>query len=898
MGDPSVFSLDFKLLLGEIESGSSGSVANVIRKLRESELAAYKAGVGGPTGELVAAFISALDAQANERNLEIERTCAHHYQGLVEATRDLLSIQNDAATMQNNIGALNKRLETAIGQYTDSCRELSVCKATLEHVDQCIEALELTLPILEQYSRIERSIAEGRFYHALRTLEDLEHSQLSRVRPYAFSETIGNIIPKLRSEIKNASLAELTDFLEHIRKHSTRLGAIAMHQVAEATGMDGETLVSPVDASKENSNPDEMSRSETPSKTSSSPLKGPAEENNDKDTKLAGLDQELEELNMLAFDRVGKENSVEMPNWNQTHIQTEDLVDFGPVYRCLHIHTVLNELTEFERYYCAQRRKQCQLSLSLSPNQQATMRSYGEFFGTICGFFVVDDYLRHTLPGSSASYQNYLDELWANAVERLVEFARTNAGSCESADDLIRLKDYAVLFNRTMTSLGFPTAGLSEMIAWIQRRYQRLLASQWRDRFETIIKNDDFSPIQISGPQQLSELSSLYPECITAEFEALPYPRQLCFSWMVPRIYSAVREYIDLCGRFCAHVDLACSELEDTVNRATNALFTDGLNVILYSWVRQSERMLPRLIQFCTNLEEIETVCGHLDSYLHRLVPFISTDEIGEVCARNSTLDKNPTSDQDPISPLNTSANPPRSRLHGASLLRDIRALVESLIYGHLNDCVDEFISLINYNNVGVDGTDGAVSAGLDGFDPEKLKPNEHIVDLTSWLSTTFRAFANIPPKVAQTACIAVCKRIASALYDLLLSPQSCELTDLCVLQLSADLNQCESFVRSQPVPGVDGNMLWLIFADLRQLLDLFRKDDWAVFITSHKKPGNNPYDRVSPSVAIKLLERVRDSEKKRTGFIMGMRKEERGRRKRIDDVIRKLRELNVVSRH
>lgn len=77
-----------------------------------------------------------------------------------------------------------------------------------------------------------------------------------------------------------------------------------------------------------------------------------------------------------------------------------------------------------------------------------------------------------------------------------------------------------------------------------------------------------------------------------------------------------------MCRRFCAHVDLACSELEDTINRATNALFIDCLNVVLTNGVRQSERMLPRLIQFCTNLEELETACGHLDAYLQQIVPF------------------------------------------------------------------------------------------------------------------------------------------------------------------------------------------------------------------------------------------------------------------------------------
>lgn len=108
----------------------------------------------------------------------------------------------------------------------------------------------------------------------------------------------------------------------------------------------------------------------------------------------------------------------------------------------------------------------------------------------------------------------------------------------------------------------------------------------------------------------------MYPPGDTVEFSELPFPKQLCFSWMVPKIYQTVREYINLCYRFCENMDLAYTELEDTINRATNFLFSQCLNTVLTSGVRSSLRQLPRLTQFCINLDELETVCGHLDNYL------------------------------------------------------------------------------------------------------------------------------------------------------------------------------------------------------------------------------------------------------------------------------------------
>jgi|SRR6218665_2429449 len=70
-----------------------------------------------------------------------------------------------------------------------------------------------------------------RYYPALKTLEQLEHTYLPRVSKYRFSQVMCETIPKLRCSIKEASMSDLKDFLESIRKHSGRIGEVAMKQV-------------------------------------------------------------------------------------------------------------------------------------------------------------------------------------------------------------------------------------------------------------------------------------------------------------------------------------------------------------------------------------------------------------------------------------------------------------------------------------------------------------------------------------------------------------------------------------------------------------------------------------------------------------------------------------------
>lgn len=117
--------VNFDLLIGEIESGSSGSVAKVIRKLREHEEKALVAGVGGPIGDFVASFITALDSRVEHRNHEIEQTCSHHYQGFMDSTRELVGIQDDSVQTKEILSSLNDKLQEAVSSVRDFSGALS-----------------------------------------------------------------------------------------------------------------------------------------------------------------------------------------------------------------------------------------------------------------------------------------------------------------------------------------------------------------------------------------------------------------------------------------------------------------------------------------------------------------------------------------------------------------------------------------------------------------------------------------------------------------------------------------------------------------------------------------------------------------------------------------------------
>ncbi|KAL7061945.1 hypothetical protein AAHC03_01994 [Spirometra sp. Aus1] len=884
MAESTVEPLDFYHLLDELESDNSGSCANVIRKLREHEVAAYQAGVGGPTGGLIANFIALLDERVADKELEIEKACSHNYQSFVDSVKELLCVQEEAEKLQSTLSEIRSSILDEVQKLNESFTALSASQSTLEQIDQCIAALQNSLPVLDQYERIEKSIADGRYYHALKTLEHLEHYQLKSIQSYTFSACLLKRIPELRAEIKSASLAQLTDFLEEIRKHSVRLGAITMRRIAEKIGMKDDFLAN--SETKQQHSHDDGSTSDVNDSDESHC-------NQKKPGKSKVLEAELKELAAASIPMAPDDPNNTSP-WGHAKTNIEDVVNFGPVYRCLHIYAVAGERAEFEHYYFTQRKKQCQLILSLSPSQQASLRNYSEFFSTLVGFFLLDDYLRHTMPGAGSSYQTYLNDLWGHVVPKLVQFATKNAESCKTNSELLCLKHYSVLFEYTMAHLGFHTAGLSEMLEAVRKRYNALLIGQWREKLTAIVADDNYTAITLNSSKDLIPPLSTYLSSCSPEFSALAYPRVLAFSPMVPKIYMAIRDYIDACFVFVENVDLSLTELEDTLSRATNCLFTECLDDIVNRMITDSEKDLLRLIQLTINLNELESACEHLQAYLHENArPRFCTDQTSKDLEDSDLMEDFKAAEPDDLSMV----HPSRSHLYGVSLFKDARARSETQIYTILNARIEEFCSLATY-----EGIFGGPGEGNIPFDelisrptplPPPKEPSGYMKDLTAWLGSTFSAFTNLPPKVAQTACISASKHIVRLLQNILMGPSVKMVTEPALTQFALDLAECEKFAKSEPVPGIDKFILVLIFQELSQLFDLIKKEDWSVYFSKHNKSSGNPYDRVTPAAAINLLERMREAEKKKSSFLGSIKKEERERRKNLEKVICQLKDLS-----
>ncbi|XP_053407122.1 exocyst complex component 6B-like isoform X1 [Mercenaria mercenaria] len=756
-------------------------------------------------------FEHLLDSTIKSHDREIERMCNYHYQGFIDSVRELLQVSTDAAHLRGEIDATNTALQVSCEPLMAKGDHLVRCRRVQKNIASAIEQLSLCLPVLEMYGKLQDQMKDKRFYPALKTLEQLEHTYLPRVSTHWFSETMTEAIPQLRNRIKEASMIDLKDFLENIRKHSAKIGEVAMRHAAEQNNMDPSIVKKKVKKRKAPAPPN--------------PFTGEREDEASQDLHVSDNEEEEEELS------------------------AQDLIDFSPVYRCLHIYTVLSDRENFETYYRKQRRKQARLSLQPPPNMHDSIDSYKKYFHDIVGFFVVEDHILSTTQG--LVNRAYMDELWETSVSKIVAVLRTNSAQCKEGSMMLEIKKLIVLFCHTLKGYGFSVGHLLELLLELRDQYSDTLTRQWVGVFNGIFVEDNYTPIYIENEAEFISVITQFP-FQDEELQQAPFPKRFPFSEFVPNVYNQVKEYINACLKFSADLHLSHTEIDDMIRKSTNLLLTRTLSGCLSSLIKRPNLSLLQLIQISINMNYLEKSCTHLEEYISS----ITGAEKDSVHA---------------------------ARLHGTSMFKDARSEAEDYIYRKLNQKIDEFLDLAAYT--------------WSQSEPSG-NPSGYLMDLVAFLQSIFMSFTNlpamvmcVPEKVAKTACMSACKHIAQSLMDFLLDNNVQLMTPHALQQFNLDITQCEEFAASEPVPGFNDGTLQLAFADLRQLMDLFLKDDWSTYLNEYGNPKAK-YSRVQPHVAISIMEKLSNSEKKKTKVFASLKKNERDKKKLQELVLKQLKGL------
>uniref|UniRef100_A0A8C0KH99 Exocyst complex component n=1 Tax=Canis lupus dingo TaxID=286419 RepID=A0A8C0KH99_CANLU len=737
-------------ILREIESTDTACIGPTLRSVYD--------------GEEHGRFMEKLETRIRNHDREIEKMCNFHYQGFVDSITELLKVRGEAQKLKNQVTDTNRKLQHEGKELVIAMEELKQCRLQQRNISATVDKLMLCLPVLEMYSKLRDQMKTKRHYPALKTLEHLEHTYLPQVSHYRFCKVMVDNIPKLREEIKDVSMSDLKDFLESIRKHSDKIGETAMKQAQQQRNLDNIVLQQPRIGSKRKSKKDVYTIF---------------------DTELESTSPKSEQDSGI-LDVEDEEDDEEVPG-------AQDLVDFSPVYRCLHIYSVLGARETFENYYRKQRRKQARLVLQPPSNMHETLDGYRKYFNQIVGFFVVEDHILHTTQG--LVNRAYIDELWEMALSKTIAALRTHS-VCK----------------------------------------------------KNILDSDNYSPIPVTSEEMYKKVVGQFPFQDT-ELEKQPFPKKFPFSEFVPKVYNQIKEFIYACLKFSEDLHLSSTEVDDMIRKSTNLLLTRTLSNSLQNVIKRKNIGLTELVQIIINTTHLEKSCKYLEEFITNI-----TNVLPET--------------------VHT------TKLYGTTTFKDARHAAEEEIYTNLNQKIDQFLQLADYD---------WMTGDLGN------KASDYLIDLIAFLRSTFAVFTHLPGKVAQTACMSACKHLATSLMQLLLEAEVRQLTLGALQQFNLDVRECEQFARSGPVPGFQEDTLQLAFIDLRQLLDLFIQWDWSTYLADYGQP-NCKYLRVNPVTALTLLEKMKDTSRKNNMFAQ-FRKNERDKQKLIDTVAKQLRGL-ISSHH
>ncbi|KAM5237156.1 exocyst complex component 6 isoform 4-T4 [Ctenodactylus gundi] len=413
-------------------------------------------------------------------------------------------------------------------------------------------------------------------------------------------------------------------------------------------------------------------------------------------------------------------------------------------------------------------------------------------------------------------------------------------------------KKQARLVLQPQSSMGysFPVNRLFDLLFEIRDQYNEILLKKWAGVFRDIFEEDNYSPIPVVNEEEYKIVISKFP-FQDPDLEKQSFPKKFPMSQSVPHIYIQVKEFIYASLKFSESLHRSSTEVDDMLRKSTNLLLTRTLSSCLLSLIKKPHIGLTELVQIIINTTHLEQACKYLEDFITNITN-ISQETVHT------------------------------TRLYGLSTFKDARHAAEGEIYTKLNQKIDEFVQLADYDWT-MSEPDGRASG--------------YLIDLINFLRSIFLVFTHLPGKVAQTACMSACQHLSASLMQMLLDSELKQISMGAIQQFNLDVIQCELFASSEPVPGFQGDTLQLAFIDLRQLLDLFMVWDWSTYLADYGQPSSK-YLRVNPNTALTLLEKMKDTGKKNNIFAQ-FRKNDRDKQKLIETVVKQLRTLvNGISQH
>ncbi|THV08361.1 rsec15, partial [Dendrothele bispora CBS 962.96] len=511
------------------------------------------------------AFLRTVQGLIDSKDAEIENICAENYQDFISSVSTLFTVKSYTDKMKENISTLDASVAQLGRGLVEKKRNLLQTKKTAANLDEAIDTLQACLRVLDVVNRVGEMIREGKYWSALRSLEDIQNLPQTSLSQTPFYQHLLSSLPSLRTQIKDAVTASMKQWLLEIRNNSGEIGRLAL-EAMEARTRRWRTR-----------------REKDP---------------------------------LLRMSRVG--SAVELVTYEKTEFNVLDneqlKIDFKPLYQCIHIYATLDSLEELQRSYQADRKAQSDLILP-NPLPLASLQSITQ---EISGFFIVETNVLETT--GTFRFERDVEELWEGVVARLTAGVEAALGSGTDPDTLIRVKECLIGFIMTLESPLYPTTSLHSFVITLFEKYAQLLNAQFSRRFDEIVQQDDHLPMYVQSVQEVNTvLDTVWvSDDERQRIQQTPPPQNLPFSQTFYLCCEDIRGYIQKFYAFVEGVSQHHRNIDELLSQSLDSLLITHISETVGKRLA-STTTLSQIAQIVTNLEHFQVACTELERSLTNL---------------------------------------------------------------------------------------------------------------------------------------------------------------------------------------------------------------------------------------------------------------------------------------
>ncbi|KAJ3554408.1 hypothetical protein NM688_g3127 [Phlebia brevispora] len=524
------------------------------------------------------AYLRTLNALIESKDEEIEQICSDNYQEFIDSVSTLFSIKSYTTNLRESITTLDSGVAQVGRTLVEKKKALLQSKKTAANLDEAIDTLQACLRVLDVVHRVGEMIREGKYWSALRSLEDIENMPPTSLSQTPLFQHLLLSLPSLRGQIREAVTASMNQWLLDIRNVSAQVGQLALEAM---------------------------------------------------DSRTRKWRSRRERDPMLKLNRVG--SAVETMTYEKTEhnvLDNEHLkVDFTPLYQCIHIYTALDALDEIRRSYQADRKAQSDLiipdTLPLSSLPGVTQE--------IVGFFIIETHVLNTT-GNFRSERD-VEELWDALVGRLCSTVERVLQHETDPDSFLRVKESLIAFVMTLETNSYSTTSLHTFILVLFERYVTLLERQFGKRFQDIISQDDCLPMYV---EKASERDSVLETVwLTKEerqqLEQSTLPLNLPWSQSFYLCCQDIRSFVQNFYQFLEGVAQHHRDIDDLLSKSLDSLLGTYISESIAKRAEATSN-LSQIAQIVSNLEHFQVACADIE----RSLTNIRTSQRGGVIRVNA----------------------------------------------------------------------------------------------------------------------------------------------------------------------------------------------------------------------------------------------------------------------